>query len=355
MSFSRLILPRYIWREVFILYCVGVLILLILQTNDTLTSAAGIAIRNKTPLGILGELLLYRLPYFIYVALPFGLPFAILLTFGRLAKDSELKVIYASGIRPLALIVPLVLFGGLVSVVSFWNNNAVRPIATQTYNQVLYKLWYNQAPPRYTTLYIEPDGTTGNLFYAGSLQEDTTSPLKLTRIYGAMVRTPEATYTAPSGIWNQATKQWELSGVWEYRKPEIAPVFYPKKVFAYQEEFKPFLKEPETQSLTELKASISDTSLPSLEQRQALFEYYRRFSDSLAPLVFAFASAVLGLLLRNRSWAFASVIVMLFGYWVIYAAVPQFVLLDALPVLLSAWLPNVILLLCALVLVRKLW
>ncbi len=360
MFFRRIILPRYIWKEVWSLYALGVLLLIILQTTDILTTVAGVAIRNQTPLPILAQLVLYRLPYFIYVALPFSLPFAILLACGRLAKDSELKVTYSAGIRPLSLVLPLVLFGIVISSISFVINNQIRPLAASAFNTAIYQVFYQQLPPKHANYFIEPDQKTGNLFYAGTLQEETLNvagqaPQTITRIYGAMVSTPEATYTAQNGIWNKDSKSWTLEGVWESRTTSSTPIQLPRKEFKYTEAFKPFTQALDSQGFGELRSSLDDPTLGTLERRNTEFELDRRIADSISPIVFAFASSVLGLLLPNRSWAFASVIMMLFIYWAIFAAGPQLSQLGAMPPLLAAWLANLCLAVFGLSLVRKLW
>jgi lipopolysaccharide export system permease protein len=358
--FRRIILPRYIWKEVFGLYALGVLLLLILQTTDILTTVAGVAIRHQTPLPVLAQLVLYRLPYFIYVALPFSLPFAILLAFGRLAKDSELKVTYSAGIRPLSLVLPLVLFGVAISAISFVINNQLRPAAASAFNTAIWQVFYQQDPPKHANFFIEPDQKTGNLFYAGTLQQETLNvagqaPQSVTRIYGAMVRTSEATYTAQLGIWDKDRKSWMLEGVWEVRNDSSTPVQLPRKEFSYTEAFKPFPQALDSQSFSELHSSLDDPSLGTLERRSTEFELDRRIADSISPIVFAFAASVLGLLLPNRSWAFASVIMMLFVYWAIFAAGPQLAQLGAMPPLLAAWLANICLAGFGLSLVRRLW
>jgi lipopolysaccharide export system permease protein len=342
------------------LYALGVLLFIILQTTDILTTVVGMALRNQTPLSVLGELILYRMPYFVYVALPFSLPFAILLAFGRLAKDSELKVTFAAGIRPIALVWPLVLFGTLISAISFVNNNQVRPVAAKSYNDTIYKLWYRQLPPKNTSFFIEPDTATGNLFYAGTLQEETLNvqgqaPQNITRIYGAMVQTAEATYTARAGTWNAERKSWTLEQVSEIRNASTAPVLWPSKEFKFSEAFKPFPKTPDTQTFEELRSSLNDPTLGTTERRITDFELHRRIADSMSAMVFAFAAAVLGLLLQNRSWAFASVIMMLFTYWAIVSAGPQLAQIGAMPPILAAWLANICLALFGVSLLRKLW
>ena len=52
-------------------------------------------------------LLGYQMPGLLNICLVLSVPFALLLAFGRLAKDSEFKAAMAGGVRPLSLLLPL--------------------------------------------------------------------------------------------------------------------------------------------------------------------------------------------------------------------------------------------------------
>src|SRR5690625_7659051 len=84
-----------------------------------------------------GELLLSKLPYFLHLSLPIAGVFAVLLATGRLARDSELKAAYALGVPPLAFIVPMLLFGLVITGLAVVNNGWVEPIAESNYTRLV--------------------------------------------------------------------------------------------------------------------------------------------------------------------------------------------------------------------------
>jgi lipopolysaccharide export system permease protein len=100
--------------------------------------------------------------------------------------------------------------------------------------------------------------------------------------------------------------------------------------------------------LPALRARAADPALDVRERRDARFELARRFADPFTALGFAAAAGAIGLMLRNRAWAFAAVVLLIFGFYVVWSAMPQMVKLGALPELVAAWLPNTLLLLLAL-------
>ncbi len=329
-------LNRYLWREVSPLYLVGFLVFMILLTTDLISSVAGVVLRNHTPFHLAFLLYWTKIPEMLERALPLAVPFAVLIGLGRLARDSELKAVWASGVRPSSLLWPLLGLGLLVSAVTFLNDNLWLPSANASWEKVAYRVWYNSPPPHDRVLYTSVVG--GNLYYAGSVQQtgpDTAS------LEGVLVRTPTAVYTASSGVWNSLARSWRLFGVWVDRTGQ-KPVFQPQLTVPQGAPFAPYTPQLSQQSLGQLMRAELQPGL-SAHRRQALrFELQRRLADPLAALALAVAAGCLGLLLRNRSWSFIGVIVMIFLYYVAWTYAPQFAQSGALPSWLAAWSPNLL-------------
>ena len=92
-------LPRALLRETAGLYPLGVGAICLLLSIDQLSVLARFLIEQGASVTDVLLLLLYRLPWFMHLALPVGVVFAVLLTGGRMAKDSELKAAYSLGCR----------------------------------------------------------------------------------------------------------------------------------------------------------------------------------------------------------------------------------------------------------------
>lgn len=340
--------PRLAWsiaREVVPLYAVGFLLFLLLSTTDLMSTIAGFMLRSRTPPLLALEFYVNFLPTILGRILPAAVVFAVLIAFGRMAKDSEFKAIAASGIRPLSLLWPLGVIGLVVTGLTFVNANVVAPDSNVRMLSAWYRM-YNAVPQvpnqkRYT--HREGDA----LFYAGTVQTDPKIPTKAL-LQGVLVQQAGVAYTAPTGTWDATSKTWTLDGYWETRDGE-APTYVPQpRTFAQKDDLRPATNPPEQLGLAQLRAKAADTSQDVRDLRAARFELYRRFADPFAALGFALAAGALGLLLPNRAWAFASVVLLIAGTYIVWSIAPQLVRVGAMPELAAAWLPSALLLLFAL-------
>ncbi|MBB6099427.1 lipopolysaccharide export system permease protein [Deinobacterium chartae] len=344
-------LARYVLRETLPLYLAGVALFLILQTTDLISTAAGVLINQRAPIEVALQLYLARVPVFVQKSLALAVPFALLLALGRMAKDSELKAAFASGVRPAWLVAPLAAFGLLVSALIFVNDSLWLPQSYKLWDVAVARIFRTSPPPQNTTLYTRSE--QGRLFYAGSVQQRNGDKTQAD-LLGVMVRTPDTTYTAQRGLWDARNKTWELYNVWAYRTVGEEPVNTPREVFPHTSRLVAFTPPPEQLTVQQLRDRLNDPQLERGAARSIEFELQRRFADPVSALSFALAAGVLGVLLRNRSWAFVAIIGMIFVYYVVWSATPEFAKLGAMPVWTAAWLPNFLLVAFALSLSRRL-
>ncbi len=345
-------MPRYLVREVWPLFVAGLLLFVLLLFLDVLSTAAGASLRYRVSLATLAQYLISYLPQVIHKALPLAIPFAVLIALGRLVKDSELKVAYAAGVRPLVLLYPLSLLGLLVSAAAFLNNAFLQPAAETMFKQAQYRVFYNTELPRYQNMYIKTDAVTGALFYAGRVTKNADDKSAL--LDGVMVKQADHTYTAQTGIWDLEKKTWRLEDATEYQAPAPDPRQVGVVSFAYTAPL-PTDLVPETLALGLLWSNLHSSIYGGVQLRQAWFEFHRRFADALSALFFVFAAGALGLLLRNQAGAFIAVVLMIFGFYVVWTAMPSLVGFEALAPWLAAWMPNLLLATLSLSLLRRLW
>ncbi len=148
-------------------------------------------IRRGVPAATVGQLLLFSLPNIVVLTLPMSLLLGVLLGIGRLASDSELIAIRASGasvyslLRPiLALSLLIALVSGVVMQLAMPSGNAavsrlMLEIATKTVGQQLEPgVFYSEF--RGKTLFvfeIGPDGLWHGVFLADSIPTERNSVL----------------------------------------------------------------------------------------------------------------------------------------------------------------------------------
>lgn len=113
-------LDRYILREIFGLLVLGFIVYTFILLLQYLFSSAEMIIQRGLPAATVGRLLLLVLPSSVVLTIPMALLFAILIAIGRLAGDSELVALRASGISLLSLYRPILLLSlGLFLLNSF--------------------------------------------------------------------------------------------------------------------------------------------------------------------------------------------------------------------------------------------
>jgi len=137
------IVDRYTAREFagpFVAAVAGFTVMLLSSLIFELTD---LIVDRKMPAATVVRLLIYKIPGVVVISLPIAVLFASLLSLGRLAKDSELKVLLGTGTSFKRIIVPILTFSLLVSGISFVLNEEVVPasnhVAENLFRQALFR------------------------------------------------------------------------------------------------------------------------------------------------------------------------------------------------------------------------
>ncbi|MDQ3458605.1 MAG: LptF/LptG family permease [Deinococcota bacterium] len=309
-------LSRYLLLEVSILYVVGVGSFILLLMIDFLTLWARFLIDFQAPLGVIGRLLTFQLPYFLHLSLPVAVVFAILLATGRLARDSELKAVYASGVPPLRLLAPLLLFGAVVSIIAVVNNGFLEPRGQVAYERTVASFFYERP-----TAEVQPDVSyvlaDGSIFFAGRLRglED---DLDQAQLQGVLVILPDGSQiSAPAGVWDSRARTWALDEAVR-SAPDAPPERLGGHVLPFDTRRGSELVPPNQRSLDGLWDEIRAVRETRGDARELLFEFHRRVADASGALIFALLAGTLGLGLRGRSGGFAWTIVLLVVFYFLW-------------------------------------
>ncbi|WP_255578448.1 LptF/LptG family permease [Deinococcus sp. KSM4-11] len=336
------LLSRSVLKEVLRWYAGGIALFMILQMTDALSSTVSQLITYHPPFSKAAFAFLSILPSFLNKTLVMAVAFAILLTFSRMQQDSELKAVSAGGIQPLKLVWPLTLPFVVVAAIAFFNADRLVPAGLDIWQNKAWYDIYNTPPPapdqdKYT--YAPP----GALYYAGRVTPDGTTPVA--QLQGVMVQRGDETITASSGIWDTATHTWTLQGAWIVRPgqnpvQQTAPLVLPQG-----DTLDPPIRDSKQLVTSELRRALATQRLDATQRREYTFQLATRYADPLTAIVFALAAGVLGLLLRNRAAAFASVVVFIALFYVLWSTVPGLARAGAMNPTLAAWLPNLVFLL----------
>lgn len=323
-------LPRYLLRETLSLYLLGVLLFVGLITFDLLSSLSGAFLRAKTPVSEIVQMVAYRVPHTLGIALPLGLVFALLVALARWIRQSELKAAYAAGIPPRIFIGPVLLLALVVGTVVLLNEGWLKPIAQERFEALQYKIYYGSEPSGVLTertytpqglgiyyaqrIYPPPEGQTGS------------------RLEGVRVVEPGGSvWSAERGVW--------VSGAWRLQNAyRVAPS---GQIFQEAEHPLPFPVGVQPKAVSYEALRMPELHAAASADPAAQFPLARRYANAVGTLVLAWLAIVIGLSLRESAWAFIAVVGLIFGYWTLFTLSAQFARFDLLGAY-GAWLPNIV-------------
>ncbi len=121
------ILTRYILREVLAHAAIGVTLFTFVIFMRDVARILELAVRNSAPLSRLGELILLSLPSALTVTIPMGVLVGILIGLSRLAADSEVTAMRASGIGAGLFLRVIAIFAVAAWLLALVNNLWIAP------------------------------------------------------------------------------------------------------------------------------------------------------------------------------------------------------------------------------------
>ncbi len=332
----------YLLRETSGLYLLGLAAFCLLLSVDTLSVWASFLIEQNASVATVLKLMLYRLPFFLHLSLPIAAVFAVLLATGRLAKDSELKAAYASGIAPLSLLGPLLLFGSLVSVVAVLNNGFLEPRG-EIAQDVLEASFYNARPSSETQREVsfhQPEG----IYHAARIRADAFERTRA-ELTGALVYGDDGTvWSAPYGVWDSVARTWTLQEVEVLPPGGAAPRQRPSVTlpFDLEADAGESLRAADNLTLSGLYARIGSAREAGQNIRSDLFDFHRRLADASSALIFVLIAGALGLTLRGRAAGFGWTIVLLVCFFVLWTLSESLFEQGVLSPVVAAWLTSAV-------------
>ncbi|HEX7022693.1 MAG TPA: LptF/LptG family permease [Trueperaceae bacterium] len=314
----RFRLASYLLRETAWLYALGVAAFSLLLSIDFLSVWASFLVEYGVNPATVGQLMIYKTPYFLHRTLPIAAVFAVLLATGRLAKDSELKAAYSSGVPPLALLAPLLGFGLLVSGLTLVNNGWLEPRAETASVELVDSFLYARpsAQTRADVSYSIPDA---GIYYAGRIRSEPANR-DLADLSGINVILDDGTlYSAAQGTWNSQEKTWTLQDA-QVLRPGRAPqqagqVTLP---FHLDSQAAATLTESKELTLSQLQDRLASARASGGASDDLAFSFQQRIADAFSALIFVLIAGTLGLNLHGRAAGFGWTIVLILIFYALY-------------------------------------
>lgn len=330
-------LQRALLRETAGLYPLGVAAICLLVSIDFLSVLARFLLQQNATLQDVGALLLYRTPWFLHMALPVGVVFAVLLAGGRMAKDSELKAAYAMGVAPATMLWPLVAFGVAVGALSFVNNGFLEPRGEVAYQRRIDAFVYARPPAevQVNSAYRIDE----SIYFAARVRSVTSEP-DLANLDGVVVQLPDGTlYSARSGQWDAKVRAWRLQDA-QVARPGSAPAPAGEVTLPFALESAPSETLVRTAALPvdQVWRTLRSVGRAGGDVRELSYDLHRRLADAMSSAIFAAFAGALALRVRGRAAGFAWTIVLLVAFWATWFLSGNLFESGALGPLASAWL-----------------
>jgi len=139
------ILDLYILRELTPPTGLGLLLFTFILLLQQITLLTGALIAKSAPPATIARIFIYLLPSMLAVTIPMAFLLGVLLAFGRLASDSEIIALRASGVSPSRLLRPVMAGAAVTGLLTFWIMAVALPTANQAYRQLMFSLVINKA------------------------------------------------------------------------------------------------------------------------------------------------------------------------------------------------------------------
>src|SRR5262245_46921500 len=149
MLFVQRFRPRtldvYVIREIVPPFFLGLLAFSFVLLIDAIPNLLKVLVSRGADAATIGRIFLNLLPSVFAVTIPMAFLLGVLLAFGRLASESELIAMRASGISAGRLLVPLLMLSALTTGVTFYINAVALPASNQAYREHIFTLMVSKA------------------------------------------------------------------------------------------------------------------------------------------------------------------------------------------------------------------
>ncbi|MGV3523078.1 MAG: LptF/LptG family permease [Candidatus Sericytochromatia bacterium] len=341
------IIDRYISLEVvrpFLLIVVGVIVIML---SVRLSTDMQLIIVNKVPAPIVLRMIAYKMPEFIVLGLPIAYMIATLLGLARMSKDFELIAIRATGTGSKRIMRPILLISMLVSAGAYYINEEIVPQANARSQLAAEAVAQADGAGPGPATNIQFKGVDSRFFFAQVVNKKD-KVLERVQIFDSDPSHPYRIITAQRGTW-QGTK-WTLTQGVVQQYPGEVDAFVDQE-FSFDElvvetriNIENYLSgdiKPKEMGSEELRDLIAATRAGGQESRPYEIEYQAKFARPFATFFAALIAAPIGLKFARGGYiGFAISIILTFFYFVAQTMGEGFGNLGLVPVLVAAWLPN---------------
>ncbi|OHD55281.1 MAG: hypothetical protein A2096_02315 [Spirochaetes bacterium GWF1_41_5] len=353
------IIDRYILREIIPPFIVGTAFFtFVMVINKFVADLIRLYFEKNIDFLVVMRLFIYMLPFTMALTVPMGVIFGILIGFGRMAHDTEITALQASGISMLRIYLPALALGLCLSVLMILFNNYILPETNHRY-KTLYRnvifsnpgilladrtftsipdtrqqvtaLHYNDAEQKMDDVFIyEFSGEQLKVTWARKgawINNYVNSPLIILRLTDSIIL------------------EIDMKDLSRYQPTICENIDIKIKTRISQEESLPrSLREI---SAWEIAKKIQEELKQNIKSKPFMYvEYHKRFSIPFACLVFVVIGSPLAVSARRsgKGIGMGFSIIIIFSYYIFMFLGETNASSGRMPAALGMWLPNIVLL-----------
>lgn len=360
------ILTRYILREVLASALIGVAVFSFVLFTRDLGRILELVVRNSAPLPSVAEVFFFTLPVALTYTIPMGVLVGILIGLSRLAADSEITAMRASGIGVWKFVRMLSLFVAVAWGLALLNSLWIAPASQAAMARLQDRLKTSQASfevqPRVfyegfpkAVLYVQDVVSAQHAavwkgVFLADLSNPTSPRITLARQGLLISEGPTSLHLHLTG---GSTHEMNPSSIEDYQISTFEDTDIPIELPAAESDTpkgQASLGTIDTQTLWQRTQSSV-----GLDARWAGLEFHRRLALPTACLVLALVGIPLGLSAKKggKSSGFVITIILVFAYYSFSLVGVSLAKEGKLPVVLGAWLSDLVFLSAGLILLYR--
>ena len=360
------ILDRYIIKELGPPFAIGVGVFTFFLVIDRIYQLTDLVITKSVPFALVMPLLVYMLPAFLALTLPMAILVAVLLVCGRLASDLEVAALKAAGVSPLRLFRPFLAAGVAVTLLIAWLTLMVGPWSSGAFQRQLFRILQTRAS---TGIKERTFSATFNQFVI-YVDEVSASQVRLKGLLVSDERNADQSriIVAREGrlLSDEANRRITLrfldgsiseGDVGDRRRFRQTYFSLYDMTLPLDSPLSAAGKEDKPEKQLPLRQLVSEAERLSREGQIATpyyVEMHKRFALPVAALMFTLVGFPLGI--RTHRGGRAVALALSFGivvsYYILYTSMEGFALRGRLPAGIAVWIPNAILAVVGLAMLR---
>jgi lipopolysaccharide export system permease protein len=356
------ILYRYLWRECWTLFTVGLLAITIIVFMGRITRVMQMIITKGVALPDIGKFCLLLMPYLLLFTVPMAGMIAVLVTFLRLSNDNEIMALKTSGISALQLLPPILGFSLLITGAALFFSLYATPWGNQEMRQLLLDITKRRADLGVReqvfnndfdkmVFFVNSVPTSGGLMEGVFLSDDRDPqvPNVITADKARMVFDPKTERLVLQLFHGRVLRLSEDAS--SFHSVEFDTYQVPLELF----QFAPKPKSEDEMYYSELLQALAQTQPGSVEQNKLLIEINRRFALPLGVTIMVLTVMPLGIStqVRGRAVGLIMGLAIFLLYYLLLTAAWRLGTYAIIPPAFAPWMPNLVFLCIALFLWRR--